>query len=244
MSATTLKFLVGAGPEGVGITNPGETTTDPNPEGPDTPEGGGTGAEAPKEPEKIDGPKLNKFGYPDGVPLTEMSVDQQAAYWKHKARKHEDRANSSVSPEDAQALRERIAELENATLSAEQVAANQQIEQARAEAAAAARAELMPIIHESQLIGYGSTVISGERLQAWVASANPAHFLGEDGAIDGEKVRTTLTSLFGDAKDAAPATPKQRYPNYGQSAPIGGGAKPALGTAGREEAKKRFATAA
>lgn len=186
---------------------------------------------------------VNKFGYPDGVPLTEMNVEQQAAYWKHKARKHEDRANAALSSDDAQALRDRIAELESATLSAEQVAANQQLEQARTEAAAAARAELMPVIHESQLIGYGSTVISGERLQAWVASANPTHFLGEDGAIDGDKVRTHLTALFGETKDADPA-PKQKWPNYGQSAPIGGGAKPQRGAAGLEEAKKRFIKAA
>lgn len=236
------KLIVGAGPgEGVGIvsgTDP--AATPPNPEA--TPPEGGAAAATP-EPAGTEGPTLNQFGYPDGVPLIEMTAEHQAAYWKRMSRKHEQRADEALNADEAKALRDELAALKNASLSAEQVAAQQQVEQARQEARDAAVAELMPIIHESQLVGYGSTVISGERLQAWVSSANPAHFVGEDGAIDGEKVRTHLTALFGE-KDPTPPAPKQKYPNFGQGAPVTGGAKPQRGLAGLAEAQKRFQKAA
>lgn len=240
MSSTNLlRFIVGAGPgDSVGIAPEGvPAQTDPP-----APEGAAGGDPAP-EPKEVDGPKLNQYGYPDGVPLTEMTAEQQTAYWKRMSRKHEQRADESVPADEAQQLRDRIAELESATMSAEQVAVQQQLDTAREEGRTAAISELMPIIHESQLTGYGSTVITGERLHAWVASANPAHFLGEDGAIDGEKVRTHLISLFGE-KEPESSAPKQKYPNFGQSAPIGGGARPQRGTNGLEEARKRFGSTA
>ncbi|MDE8648086.1 hypothetical protein PXH69_24205 [Rhodococcus qingshengii] len=187
--------------------------------------------------------QVNKHGFPDGTPVVEMTQAEQTAYWRYHSRTHEERAKAGLSADEAQELRDEVARLKNAALSADQIAANEAIETAKSEAREAARAELMPVIHESQLLGYASTVISGDRLQAWVQSANPAHFLDESGAIDGAKVQTHLTALFGE-KETAPTTPRQQYPNFGQGATPGGSARPQRGAAGAAEAAKRFKTAA
>lgn len=48
-------------------------------------------------------------GFPDNTPVAEMTVDQQAAYWKHQSRKHEERARSR---DDYDAVKAKAAELD------------------------------------------------------------------------------------------------------------------------------------
>jgi DNA-binding helix-hairpin-helix protein with protein kinase domain len=48
-------------------------------------------------------------GFPADTPVAEMTVDQQAAYWKHQSRKHEERARSR---EDYDAVKAKAAELD------------------------------------------------------------------------------------------------------------------------------------
>ncbi|MEW1551356.1 hypothetical protein [Streptomyces tsukubensis] len=70
----------------------------------DDPEGGGGGG-------GTGVPQLNEHGYPDSTPVADMSAEQQAAYWKHHARKHEARANSAPSADELKRLRDRDAAL-------------------------------------------------------------------------------------------------------------------------------------
>ncbi|MBM4575284.1 hypothetical protein GS415_00665 [Rhodococcus hoagii] len=227
------RLIVGSG-VGVGVVEGDPNPTDP----PADPQVGGENNPQQQE-QNPDAPKLNEHGYPDGVPVVEMTIEQQMAYWKRNSRKHEARANAGLSAEDAQALREENARLKTATMTADEQAIATQVDTARAEGEAAARAALMPVIHQAQLVGYGSTVISGERLQAWVSSANPASFVGEDGDIDGERVRTHLVALFGDPNKEEKPAPTATHVNWGQGAPLGGNNKPQRGQAGLEALKKR-----
>jgi alanyl-tRNA synthetase len=48
-------------------------------------------------------------GYPTDTPVAEMTTEQQAAYWKHQSRKHEERARSR---EDYDAVKAKAAELD------------------------------------------------------------------------------------------------------------------------------------
>ena len=186
---------------------------------------------------------LNDFGYPDGVPVAKMAVEHQVAYWRRHARKHEDANKNAVSPEEAETLRARVAELENERLTADERATNDAIAQARDEGRQAATAELLPVIQDAQIRGYASTVIEGPRLDAWVSKANVSHFLAEDGSVDGPAVVEYLTALFG-----APAAPEEnkgnssrpQYQNYGQGAPLNGGSRAPHSDAGLAEAAKRF----
>lgn len=38
---------------------------------------------------------VNEFGYPDDTPIKDMTAEQQAAYWKRQARKHEEAAKKN-----------------------------------------------------------------------------------------------------------------------------------------------------
>ncbi|NYE44193.1 hypothetical protein [Streptomyces fulvorobeus] len=67
--------------------------------------GGGGGGVTP--------PAVNEHGYPDGKPVADMDAVHQVAYWKHHARKHEQRANAA--PDTAELERLRAAETELAT---------------------------------------------------------------------------------------------------------------------------------
>src|SRR5689334_20286056 len=100
--------------------------------------GGGTGGGA---------PQLNEHGFPDATPVADMTPAHQAAYWKHHARRHEQRANSGPSAEELEALRAAATELatrkaaelsETERLQAEAATARAEAEAAKAAAATAA----------------------------------------------------------------------------------------------------------
>lgn len=99
-----------------------------------------------------DGTQVNEHGYPDGKPVAEMEPAHQVAYWKHHARKHEQRANAAPDAAELQRLKERDAALkkledENLTeaqrLQAEKDAAAAEAATAKAEAEDAKRKALL-----------------------------------------------------------------------------------------------------
>src|SRR5215218_296038 len=86
-----------------GITRPtwllpeGEAHTDPAP----------PPAPAPPDP---------AGGFPADTPVTEMTTEQQAAYWKHQSRKHEERARSREDYDDLKAKAAKLEKLERQSL--------------------------------------------------------------------------------------------------------------------------------
>jgi hypothetical protein len=73
-------------------------------------------------------PTLNEHGYPDSTPVADMPAEQQAAYWKHHARKHEQRASSAPDAAELQRLKDRDAALkkvEDEKLTADERAAQE-----------------------------------------------------------------------------------------------------------------------
>lgn len=80
-------------------------------------------------------PAVNEHGFPDNTPTAEMSPEHQVAYWKHHARKHEQRANGA--PDAAELERLRAAEAELNTRRQADMTESQRL-QAAADAAQAA----------------------------------------------------------------------------------------------------------
>lgn len=205
-----------------------------------------------------DNPATPDKGFPEGVPVADMTDAQRAAYYKHQNR-HTDRlrktlsAFDGVTPDDVAAMRKELEELragkapeaeQSATDDGEQADAEadtstaatleQAVEQARAEA----EAELIPLIQSAQLKAAAAQVLrDSDQLSAFLAVANPEAFTSdEDGCtIDEEKVMGHLTALFASAgQNSAP----QQYRSWGQ---YSGGTPPARpGEAGKAEAAKRF----
>ncbi|KZM71069.1 hypothetical protein [Nocardia terpenica] len=189
--------------------------------------------------------QINKHGFPAETPLAEMATEQQLAYWKHQSRRHEDASKAlrgGVTADDAQKLKDRIAELERERLSEGERAHADAIEAARAEAAQQAREELLPKLREAELRGYASIVLTDQKkLNGWLRTTNADAFLSENGELNGEKVVDHLREMYGTTA-AAPTPPPngQRHPNWGQGQ--GGETKTRRGESGRAEAARRFGT--
>lgn len=154
----------------------------------------------------IEGAQLNEHGFPDKTPWKDMPAEQQAAYWKHQARKHEERASRSADYDDVVAERDR---LRQATLSDSEKA----IEAARTEAADAARAEVrketLPNLVKAEFKAAVAGRIPADRLSALIEPLDLTKFLTADGGeVDTDKVQRYVDGI-------APADAK-KWPDTGQ----------------------------
>lgn len=182
-------------------------------------------------------------GFPPNTPVAEMTDAQKAAYYKHQNRQADNKlaAFKGVTPQDIEQMQTRLQELENAQLSATDKALKEAATKAATDAKSAADAEWMPKLQAAQLKSIAAPILNdAERLNAFLAMANPAHFVGDNGEIDEEKVAGQLTALFGANQGAGSQQQQQQPPrNWGQHS--GGTGTPATpGAAGIAEAAKRY----
>lgn len=140
-----------------------------------------------------DGPQVGPNGYPENTPVAQMSVEHQAAYWKHYARHHEARADarSDYDQQKADAEKWRQAQLQN--LPPDQRAIEEAKEAGRREAAAQAATATVGAVLRVALEARGK---EGDELNLLVTGANPAAFL-TDGQVDAAKVSTYVATLTG-----------------------------------------------
>ncbi|MGW2950791.1 hypothetical protein [Streptomyces eurythermus] len=140
------------------------------------------------------GTAVNEHGYPDGKPVAEMEPAHQVAYWKHHARKHEQRANSAPDAAELERLRAAEAELaqrkaadmtETERLQAAADAAKAEAEAAKA-VAATATAELLRtrVAADKQLTPAQATWLQGSTKEELEASAD--RLLADFGASGGD----------------------------------------------------------
>lgn len=143
-------------------------------------------------------------GYPEGTPIAEMTDAQKAAYYKDQ-NKHTDRLRGQLSafngftPDDVHAMWSRLEQLEGDRLTADEKAVREATEKAAADARAAVEADLRPKLLASQLqaAAAAANVLHGEQLSAWMNGVDASKFVGDNGEIDGAKVKDTLTAIFG-----------------------------------------------
>ena len=171
-------------------------------------------------PDGGDGSRLNRFGYPDDTPLAEMSTPEQLAYWKHKSRMHESKAKDLRKGESAEAekLKDRIKELEDAQKSDAEKASEAALAKAREDGEKAGREAVLPLLREAQLRAYASIVVPTDVLDDVVDSFRVDKFLDDEGELDGKRVVDYLSKIFNGKKsedDSEDDKPKGR-PNWGQ----------------------------
>lgn len=144
----------------------------------------GDGADGNETPGGEGGANESADGFPANTPVKDMTAEQQAAYWKHKARKHEARAEAAR--DTVKAERDR---LKQATMTDDQKA----IEQARNEAAEAARTEerakLLGQVVKAELRGaLTAKKIEAARINAALGPIDTKYFLTDSGEVDTDKV--------------------------------------------------------
>jgi hypothetical protein len=168
-------------------------------------------------------------GFPKDTPVKDMTVEQQAAYWKHQSRRHEGRVNAygNLTPEQVQALQQENQNLKQQS----QSEADKAIEAAREEG----RNEVRPLLNRT----LGSTALE-KALQNRVPDAgaliglDPTQFV-KDGKVDADAIKTWVE----DNSEPTQAKQEKRKP-----IDMGQGPRdevtPSAGDRGRGEAARRF----
>lgn len=172
--------------------------------------------EPPKPPAPADPPPKPDKGFPEGTPLAEMSAEQQVAYWKDEARKHEDTVKSLGNIDD---LKARAAQFD-ALAEASKTEHERAIEEARSAGLAEGYASSLPDLFAAKFEAAAAGRLTDERIAEMLPALNVDHFLNDEGVIDTAKVRSYVDGI-------APATGNQQR---GGPSPHGQGNRPSSAT--------------
>lgn len=154
-------------------------------------------------------------GFPQNTPVAEMTSSQQAAYWKHQSRKHEQRVKSLGTPEEIKKLRDDAAELDKlrqASMGEQERA----VTQARAEARAETERDWAKRLVRSELRAATAGRITPEDLDELIAPMDLAWFLDDANGVDDAKVRTIAAKFASGDNGTANTRSGARFPDLGQ----------------------------
>lgn len=169
----------------------------------------------------VEEPKLNEHGFPDKTPWKDMEPDQQVAYWRHQARKHESRAEGASDYDQIKAERDELkAKHQTADEKAVEDATRAAAETARTEE----RAKLAPRLVTAEFKAANGGRIPADKFTAVLDGIEPTKFLTPEGEVDTDKVQRFVDGI-------APADGK-KWPDTGQGRRLA--QKPAGVGAGRD----------
>lgn len=170
---------------------------------------GGEGAESDGEQPPAGG---EDRGFPANTPVVEMTPEQQVAYWRTQARKHEDRVKERSDYDDLKAKAEELEQLRAASMTEQEKALAEAVEKARTEARAEAVRELgattVTTLFKSALEGRGKTAEQVEVLMK--------HFNAESFIVDGQADTKTILSLADSIAGPVTGGGKGSGPDFGQ----------------------------
>lgn len=199
---------------------------------------------APPAPEPPTPPAAEPDGFPANTPLEQMKPEQREAYWRHHARKHEDRVKAlgNLTPEQLTALRDK-AEKHDALELELASEAEKAARKAADEAKTATRAELEPEVINAKLDAAAARAgVTEEDLTKALAFVDTRKFLTDDGKVDTDKVKAFVATITPD-RGTQPARrgPSATAHGNGTGPGLSGGSARDKGLA---EAKRRgFVTA-
>lgn len=178
---------------------------------------------------------------------------QQAAYWRTQARKHEDRVKAQADYDDLKAAYDRYQQL----LTASQTEQEKAVTAARQAGAQEAMAQVGGQLVEQWFRATVAGRLDEDRVNTILTGLDRRQFIGQNGAVDTDRVRTFVDMLI-PAQPAAPAASvpeagqqpaapavnpnlapaPPRQPDFGQGTPAR--SSPSGLEAGREIARARF----
>jgi hypothetical protein len=124
-----------------------------------------------------------------------MTVEQQAAYWRTQARKHEDRVKAvGLTPEQVKELRDKATKhdaLERELMSDKDKAVAEARESARREA----RAEVLPALVAAEFRAAAGNRIESARLATILEPLDLSKFLTDNGEVDTDKVTAYVNGV-------------------------------------------------
>jgi hypothetical protein len=179
-------------------TNPTETDTKPG-----EPEQAPPNPTPPPAPAGAEPGRDDRNGYPEGTPLSEMTVEQREAYWRAMARKHEKMVKDRADYDD---LKREAAEAKRLRKERE-TEAERQIREAREQARAEAFAELTPRLVMARFEAAAAGRIDPDRIAVLTEDIDLSRYLNDDGTVNVEKV-TAKVDAWAPASERKPTTPK------------------------------------
>jgi hypothetical protein len=197
------------------------------------------------------------FNYPENTALAAMTLEQQAEYWRHKARKHEDRVKAQSDYDQLKETAEKYQKL----VEQSQTDHEKAVAEARRQGHAAALAEAGGQLVEQWVRAAAAGRLAEESVNALLLGLDRSRFLHTNGGVDTDKVYALVSSIApaAPAPAAPPAGAPGQPPQPGQPAPVPAPApvvrpagapdfgqgqpsapRPSGLEAGREIARKRF----
>jgi dephospho-CoA kinase len=143
--------------------------------------------------ELVSGPEETDKGFPANTKIVDMTAEQQAAYWKHKSRKHEGNATSLKAQLDAKVAAEKPA----AAPAADKPEAGAPLD------ADTLRKQIMEELKKEQAPGLVRSqfeALIGDRLpeatrDSILEDLDLAKFVKEDGSIDKDRIKSKAELL-------------------------------------------------
>lgn len=190
-----------------------EPTTDPPP------------AEPTPEPKPT--PDL---GFPKDTPVAEMTAEQQAAYWKHRSRTHEDRnaawqkVTGGKTADEIKAEREELERLRNEQRTESEKAIEEAKKQARASVVAEMAPKLAALAFDAALAH-----VESDRRKVLIDNLDLSKVITDDGDVDTDKVTQIAAQI-------APADKGE-----GKGADFGAGRRGGVKSSGTASGADRYA---
>jgi hypothetical protein len=169
-------------------------------------------------------------GFPADTPVAEMTDAQQAAYWKHQSRKHENTAKARADYDALKARAAKADELEAATATETDKA----IKAARDEAAAETLRAAAPRLVRAEFRAAAKGVLSDEQRDALLEDLDLTKYLTDKGEVDEDKVARKVTAFAPAGNNGGSGG----RPDMGQGRRAG--ATQSKASAGKAEAARRF----
>ncbi|WP_052373775.1 phasin family protein [Nocardia otitidiscaviarum] len=178
---------------------------------------GDTPPDPPADAPPADAPPAGEpQSFPTGTPVAEMTPEQQVAYWKHHARKHETavKAYGGKTPQQVADLEAQLATMQAERMSAEEKAIAEAVAQATESTRTAVAQEWQGKYRTARLEALAGQVLDKDQLKVFMDVVDTSKFVGEDGEIDSDKVMGHLTGLYGQPREFGAGLPQHR--NWGQ----------------------------
>lgn len=164
-----------------------------------------------------DTPEMTAHGYPKGVPVADMTPEQQTAYWKYQARKHETavKAYGGKTPKQIAELEQQLKTLETERMSTEEKAIAEAVANAEQATRTTLEQEWQGKYRAARLEAIAGRILDDDQLQSFMNIVDSSKFIGEDGEIDREAVMGHLTAIYGQQRQFGSSLPQ--HMNWGQN---------------------------
>lgn len=142
-----------------------------------------------------EGSQLNEHGYPDNTPVADMPADQQAAYWRYHARKHETTAKARGDYDDLKAKADELEKLKREQMQPDEKALAEARDQAAKDAETKIRSEYAAKLVDAEIKAASAGRMDDTQREVLLDGLDRTRFLTEAGDVDTDKVTAYVNAI-------------------------------------------------